>query len=98
MPTDSIASGGSALTPSATTATTTEGAGSKSNNHQRNGDRNQQHYKKPTGKRFEGRVEELKGHVYDLTNPKETASTYATTTEEIAEYCGRTYKMGNFVK
>ena len=51
-----------------------------------------------TIKKFEGRNDDLKGHVYDFTNPKETANSYTTTTEEIAEYIGRTYKMGNYIK
>jgi hypothetical protein len=47
-------------------------------------------------KKFEGREEDLKAHVYDFT--KETANSYKTTTEEIAEYVGRNYPLGNNVK
>lgn len=55
-------------------------------------------YKKAPLKKFEGRCEELKEHVYDFTNPKDTANSFTTTTEEIAEYVGRNYKQGNYIK
>ena len=43
-----------------------------------------------TGK-FEGRCDELKGHVYDCSNPRQAADEYTRTTKEIAEYTGIRY-------
>jgi len=55
--------------------------------------------KKPAyTKKFEGRCEELKTHVYDMTSPKESATTFTTTTTEIAKHVGSKYKMGNYMK
>jgi hypothetical protein len=47
---------------------------------------------------FEGREDALKGHVYDIVSTNTSANTFITTTEEIAEFSGRTLKMGNYVK
>ena len=43
--------------------------------------------------RFEGRCEDLKGHVYDSVDARQ-ADQYTKTTREIAEFIGRTYKYG----
>jgi hypothetical protein len=49
--------------------------------------------------RFEGREPGLKGHVYDISDSIASASTFNTTTEEIAEFIGRSnMKMSNNVK
>ena len=48
----------------------------------------------PRASRFEGRCEELKGHVYDYANPRQAANQYTKTTREICEYVGRMYKYG----
>jgi hypothetical protein len=50
------------------------------------------------GTAFEGREEALKGYVYDIVNTSTSANAFITTTEEIAEFAGRTLKMGNYVK
>jgi hypothetical protein len=47
---------------------------------------------------FEGREDSLKGNVYDIVNTNSSANAFITTTEEIAEFAGRTLKMGNYVK
>ena len=47
---------------------------------------------------FKGREDAIKGNVYNIVNPSTSASMFITTTEEIAEYAGRTFKMGNHVK
>jgi hypothetical protein len=47
---------------------------------------------------FEGREDALKGHVYDIVNTRTSANAFITTTEEVAEFAGRTLKMGNYVK
>ena len=44
--------------------------------------------------KFEGRCDDLKGYVYDYTDARNAADTYVQTTKEVAEYVGRTYKMG----
>lgn len=46
--------------------------------------------------KFEGRVPELMGHIYDCSFKQTDA--YTRTTKEIAEYAGRTYKFGNDVR
>ena len=43
--------------------------------------------------RFEGKCDELKGHVYDCTNIRQ-ADQYARTTKEISEYAGRAFRFG----
>ena len=43
---------------------------------------------------FKVREDAIKGHVYDIINPITSASAFTTTTEEIAEYTGRTLNMG----
>jgi hypothetical protein len=43
--------------------------------------------------KFEGKCEDLKGHVYDCTDGRQ-ADGYTKTTEEIAEHVGRAYRFG----
>ena len=43
--------------------------------------------------RFEGRCEDLKGHIYDSVDARQ-ADQYTKTTNEITEFIGRTYKFG----
>jgi len=43
--------------------------------------------------KFDGRCEDLKGHIYDCTDGRQ-ADQYSKTTKEIAEFIGRTYKFG----
>jgi hypothetical protein len=43
--------------------------------------------------KFEGRCDDLKGHVYDYGEHK-SADLFVTTTKEIANHVGRTYKSG----
>ena len=45
-------------------------------------------------KKFEGRIDDLKGHVYDTRSAWVSADLYTKTTEEILEYINRTYKNG----
>jgi hypothetical protein len=41
---------------------------------------------------FEGKCDDLKGHIYDCTNAARAADMYTKTTREITEYIGRTIK------
>jgi hypothetical protein len=43
--------------------------------------------------KFEGRINELNGHIYDCSYKQ--ADTYTRTTKEIAMYIGRNFKFGN---
>ena len=43
---------------------------------------------------FEGRCEDLKGHIYDYANPYQAANQYTKMTREICEYVSCTYKYG----
>ena len=59
--------------------------------------RNRRAFNRPTGikePKFEGRCEDLAGHIYDMANAKQAADMYTKTTREIAEYVGRTYDQG----
>ena len=47
----------------------------------------------PRHPKFEGKCDDLKGHVYDCSDSRQ-ADQFARTTKEIAEYVGRTYKYG----
>ena len=51
----------------------------------------------PRAPKFEGRCEDLKGHIYDCSDSKQ-ADMCTKTTREIAEYIGRTYKYGSDVR
>jgi hypothetical protein len=51
-----------------------------------------------TGSGFKRREDALKGHVYNIVNTNTSARAFITTTEEIAEFAGRTLKMGNDAK
>ena len=42
---------------------------------------------------FDGKCEELKGHIFDCTDVRQSDQ-YSRTVKEIAEYVGRTYKYG----
>jgi hypothetical protein len=44
--------------------------------------------------RFEGRCEQLLGHIYDCGDNTRQVDTYTKTTREIGDYVGRTYKYG----
>jgi hypothetical protein len=49
-------------------------------------------FKKPTPRqpKFEGKCDDLKGHIYDCSNPRQV-DLFAKTTKELAEHVGRTY-------
>jgi hypothetical protein len=47
----------------------------------------------PRAPKFEGRCTDLKGHIYDCSDVRQSDQ-YTKTTKEIAEYVGRTYKYG----
>ena len=46
-----------------------------------------------TSTKFDGKCDDLKGHIYDCSDTKQS-DIFATTTKEIAGYVGRTYKYG----
>jgi hypothetical protein len=45
----------------------------------------------PRAPKFEGKCNDLKGHIYDCSNARQSDQ-FMKTTKEIAEYVGRTYK------
>jgi hypothetical protein len=47
----------------------------------------------PRQHKFEGKCDDLKGHIYDCTDSRQ-ADQYTKTTKEIQEYVGRTFKGG----
>jgi hypothetical protein len=53
-------------------------------------------FNKPTATmlHFEGKCEGLKGHTYDVSDPRQAADVHIKTTKKIVEYVGRTYKYG----
>ena len=60
------------------------------------GRRNQQNREQqPTrAPKFEGRCDELSGHIYEYASTRQAVDMYTKTTREICEYVGRTYKYG----
>ena len=44
--------------------------------------------------KFEGKCDDLSTYIYICTDPKQAADMYTSTTKEISEYVGRTYKYG----
>ena len=46
--------------------------------------------------KFEGKCDEIKGHIYDCSNSHQS-DLFTKTTKEIKEYVGRTYKYGGDV-
>ena len=48
----------------------------------------------PRAPKFEGKCADLKGHVYDYSDARQSDQ-FMKTTREIAEYVGRTYKYGS---
>jgi hypothetical protein len=44
--------------------------------------------------KFEGKCEDLKGHIYDCSDARQS-DIFVKTTKEIAEYVGRTFKKGS---
>ena len=50
----------------------------------------------PRQTKFEGRCEDLKGHIYDCSDVRQS-DIFAKTTKEVAGYVGRTYKYGSDV-
>ena len=51
----------------------------------------------PRTPKFEGKCPDLKGHIYDASDSRQSDQ-YMKTTREIAEYVGRTYKYGGDVR
>jgi hypothetical protein len=76
-------------------ATPTAGAANQGERRQSGGRRGQQQRETtPKAPKFEGRCDDLSGHVYDYASPRQAADQYTKTTREICEYIGRTYKYG----
>ena len=48
--------------------------------------------------KFEGKCDDLSGYIYDCADPKQAADMYMSTTKEISEYVGHTYKYGGEMK
>jgi Zinc knuckle len=51
----------------------------------------------PRAPKFEGKCPELKGHIYDATDARQSDQ-FIKTTREISEYVGRTYKYGGDIR
>ena len=83
---ESNKSGGSAKRP------VTKSAGENTGSNKKAG----HGFKKPAihQTKFEGKCDELKGHIYDCSDSRQ-ADMYAKTMKEIAEYVGHTYKYGS---
>ena len=73
-----------------------QGRGNSSNN--RNKFSNKKGSYNKSSSKFMGRCEELKGYIYDYNNTNKNTDQFVTTTREIANYVGRTYKYGGDVK
>jgi hypothetical protein len=57
-------------------------------------------FKKPPTRqatRFQGKCDELKGHIYDCSDSRQS-DVYTKTTKEIVKYVGRTYRYGSDVR
>jgi hypothetical protein len=75
--------------------TPNKGAGGAKPNTQGKQNQNpKSNFRQPT---FEGRFDDLKGHIYDCKGGMQ-ADQYARTTKEIGNYVGRTYRQGADVK
>ena len=49
--------------------------------------------------KFEGKCDDLSSsYIYDCADPKQAADMYMSTTKEISEYVGHTYKYGGEMK
>ena len=48
--------------------------------------------------KFEGRCEELSGHVYNYVNLRKATDQFTKTTREVCEYIGHTYTYGEDTK
>jgi hypothetical protein len=75
-------------------ATPGKGAGKGNNNQNKRGQAPRPVFRQP---KFEGRCDDLKGHIYDCRGGSQ-ADQYAKTTKEIGNYVGWTYKHGADVK
>jgi hypothetical protein len=54
----------------------------------------QQQDQAPRAAKFEGRCDDLTGHVYDYASPRQAADQFTKTTCKICKYVGRMYKYG----
>ena len=65
----------------------------------RNGKQGRRHKSKRTSRKptFEGRTEELKGHIFDCSDARQ-ANSYTNTIKEIAQYMGTKYKYGGDIR
>ena len=64
------------------------------NNNANNDNRQSRRNKQSTRGRYEGKVEALRKHVYDVTHGKASSDLFATTTREIAKYITPNFKGG----
>lgn len=51
-----------------------------------------------SARKFKGRSDDMKQHVYNFTNPRETANSYTKTMRELVEMVGRTQKLGHYMR
>jgi predicted RNA-binding protein associated with RNAse of E/G family len=76
------------------TAGSSAAAGTTNQRRKQGGKRGQRDQQGVKTTKFEGRCDELAGHVYDYAGVRQAADQYTKTTREICEYVGRTYKHG----
>ena len=88
-------SGRNALRPPPTTSTSVVGRPLRGGRGGRSGQPGRPYA--PSRQLFEGEIEALKGHIYNLIGSK-SADLFITTTKQIAGYVGRTYTQGGDIR
>ena len=71
--------------------------GSNNNNSQNKSALQRGRFNSVVKKRFDGKCNDLKGHIYDCSDSHKV-DLYSKTTKEISEYVGRDYKKGSDVQ
>jgi hypothetical protein len=84
--------GGSSALPSKDTKGNNNSASGQGKN-KRQGYQHKPSSAVPRQPKFEGKCDELKGHIYDCSDARQSDQ-FTKTSKEIAEYAGRTYKHG----
>ena len=78
-----------------------QGQGANNNNNNNNNNfhrRGQQQQQQRAAPKFTGRCEDVGGHIYDCTAPRDAATQFVLTTREISEYVGREYSHGGDIR
>ena len=80
----------------ATSTATPDATGSQGNEN--DGADTKKFTKRTWKTKFDGRCEDLKGHVYDNNDGRVAADVYTRTTKEIADYVGQKYRQGGDIR